>query len=402
MVAGHLQEKNGYYYVVLNYMDALGNRHQIWRGTGLTVTGNKRKAAKLLQEMRESFVVPEVEPLKECVKHELSPDMLFIEFAKIWLDIVRTTVAETTFSGYQLMVNRKILPYFAPMRLKLSEVKPIHIQQFYLHEYKTVKGTSVRHEHALMHKMLKYACRMDLIASNPTEKVEVPKAEPFEGVMLSEEELQDLINKAWGTKLGLLIYVTAVLGLRRSEALGLRWEAIDFEENTITINHTITDCKVDGKSKLCKSDRTKTKSSYRTFPMSDAMKEKLLEWRKVQEENKEMCGRAYNMKDAAYVFTDEFGNVIRPGYIDHAFPKLLQDFGIRKIRFHDLRHTCASLMHKSGMSVKEIQEYLGHSNITTTMNIYTHLDWDSKENASKVMNSLVKAPEGTSGTGWKR
>lgn len=335
----------------------------------------------------------------------MSGDMLFVEFAKVWLETVRTTVAETTFANYQQLVERKIMPYFVPLRLKLNEVKPIHIQQFYIDEVKQISGTTVKHEHALLHKMLKYAYRMELISSNPSEKVDPPKVDHFEGTTLTEQELQTLINKAWGTKLGLLIYVTAVLGLRRSEVVGLRWEAIDFDANTITINHTVTECSIDGKTKMYAKDRTKTKSSYRTFPMSDAMKEKLLEWREVQNQNKEMCGRAYNFNDEGYVFTDEIGNCIRPGYIDKAFPKLLDECGIRRIRFHDLRHTCASLMHKSGMSPKDIQEYLGHSNISTTMNIYTHLDWDSKENASRVMNNLVKAPSTQNDkivSGWKK
>ena len=96
---------------------------------------------------------------------------------------------------------------------------------------------------------------------------------------------------------------------------------------------------------------------------------------------------------AGYVFTDEMGNRFKPRYIEDAFPKILERNGLRKIRFHDLRHTCASLMHKMGLSPKEVQDYLGHSTVSVTLNIYTHLDWSSKENAAKAMESAVKLPQ---------
>jgi integrase len=101
------------------------------------------------------------------------------------------------------------------------------------------------------------------------------------------------------------------------------------------------------------------------------------------------------LEESIYVFTDEMGSRFKPRYIEDAFPKLLERNGLRKIRFHDLRHTCASLMHKKGLSPKEVQDYLGHSTVSVTLNIYTHLDWSSKENAAKAMEDAVKLPENT-------
>lgn len=305
----------------------------------------------------------------------------------------KPTVAPTTFGGYQSTIEKKFIPYFERLNLTLQEVKPKHLQSFYLHELKTLSATTVRHEHTLMHRLLKYAYRMDLIPNNPVDKVDPPKAERYEGTFYSEEELAELIEKTADHKLGLLIYVTALLGLRRSEVLGLRWKAIDFKENTITINHTVTDTRIDGETVIIASDRTKTKSSHRTFPMSESLKKQLLAWQDVQKRNRKFCGNCYNTEDLDYVFTDELGNRFKPRYIEDTFPKLLQKHGLRKIRFHDLRHTCASLMHKKGLSPKEVQEYLGHSTVSITLILYTHLDWNSKENAAKIMENTVKAPE---------
>ena len=386
MVAGHLREKDGRYYCVLSYTDYTGKRKQTWKATGLPVKGNKKRAEEILIELRKSFVVPND-------NLEFHEGMLFTEFMKAWLEVVRTTVVPTTFGGYQTMVMKKFIPYFEPKQLALANVQAKDLQTFYLHEMKTLSGTTVKHEHALLHKILKHAYRMDLISHNPADKVDPPRAERFEGSAYTEEELALLIEKSWDHKLGLLIYVTALLGLRRSEVLGLRWKAIDFKENKITINHTVTETRIDGQTVIVASDRTKTKSSYRTFPMSESVREKLLAWREVQKQNRKICGNCYNMNDIDYVFTDEMGNRFKPRYIEDAFPKILERNGLRKIRFHDLRHTCASLMHKMGLSPKEVQDYLGHSTVSVTLNIYTHLDWSSKENAAKVMENAVKLPE---------
>ena len=386
MVAGHLREKDGRYYCVLSYTDYTGKRKQTWKATGLPVKGNKKRAEQILIELRKNFVVPND-------NLEFHEGMLFTEFMKAWLEVVRTTVVPTTFGGYQTTVMKKFIPYFEPKQLALANVQAKDLQTFYLHEMKTLSGTTVKHEHALLHKILKHAYRMDLISHNPADKVDPPRAERFEGSAYTEEELALLIEKSWDHKLGLLIYVTALLGLRRSEVLGLRWEAIDFKENKITINHTVTETRIDGQTVIVASDRTKTKSSYRTFPMSESVREKLLAWREVQKQNRKICGNCYNMNDIDYVFTDEMGNRFKPRYIEDAFPKILERNGLRKIRFHDLRHTCASLMHKMGLSPKEVQDYLGHSTVSVTLNIYTHLDWSSKENAAKVMENAVKLPE---------
>ena len=391
MVAGHLREKDGRYYCVLSYTDYTGKRKQTWKATGLPVRGNKKRAEQMLMEIRKSFVVPEG-PTNEITIHE---GMLFTEFMRAWLEVVRTTVVPTTFGGYQTTVEKKFIPYFEPKGLALANVQAKDLQTFYLHEMKTLSGTTVKHEHALLHKILKHAYRRDLISHNLADKVDPPRAERFEGSAYTVEELALLIEKTWDHKLGLLIYITALLGLRRSEVLGLRWKAIDFKENKITINHTVTDTRIDGKTVIIASDRTKTKSSYRSFPMSDTVREKLLAWREVQKRNRKSCGNCYNMEDIDYVFTDEMGNRFKPRYIEDAFPKLLERNGLRKIRFHDLRHTCASLMHKRGLSPKEVQDYLGHSTVSVTLNIYTHLDWSSKENAAKAMEDAVKLPENT-------
>ena len=131
MVAGHLREKDGRYYCVLSYTDHTGKRKQTWKATGLPVKGNKKRAEQILIELRKSFVVPND-------NLEFHEGMLFTEFMKAWLEVVRTTVVPTTFGGYQTTVMKKFIPYFEPKQLALANVQAKDLQTFYLHEMKTL------------------------------------------------------------------------------------------------------------------------------------------------------------------------------------------------------------------------------------------------------------------------
>ena len=181
----------------------------------------------------------------------------------------------------------------------------------------------------------------------------------------------------------------AFYGLRRSEAIGLKWDAIDFDQNTITIRHTVTSCDLDGKRVLVASDTTKTKSSMRTLPLVPFMRERLLTLKEEQQENRRLCGRSYIKEYLEYVCVNEIGDLIKPHYVTESFPKLLKAKGMRQIRYHDLRHSCASLLLANVVPMKQIQEWLGHSDFSTTANIYAHLDYSSKlTSADAMLNGL--------------
>lgn len=176
MTAGHLQIKKGNYYAVLTYTTADGKRKQPWIPLGIPATrGNKKKAEEALIKLRMEY-----KPPKEILSaFSLRPDMRFDDFMEAWLDIVRSTVEKTTFASYSQMVKGKIVPYFRNKDITLENLKAQHIQAFYMRELKTVSANTVIHEHANIHKALKYAVRMDLIPSNPADKVERPKKEQY-------------------------------------------------------------------------------------------------------------------------------------------------------------------------------------------------------------------------------
>ena len=383
MVTGHLREKNGYYHIVLNYVDGHGKRRTPSKSTGLPVKGNKKRAEKMLMDARAAqeaeLEAKATEQNAESTSASLIP---FTEFLLDWLEMTKKNVEETTYGAYAMGIKNKIIPYFEEHHpgLALCEVTPKHIQDYYTYEL-TVRGVSantVIHRHANIRKALQYAFKLGLIDSNPADRIERPKKEKFVGSVYEEDELNRLFEIVKGDPIELGVILGAFYGLRRSEAVGLKWDAIDFKKKTITIRHTVTQATIDGKSKIIQKDRTKTKSSYRSLPLVPPFEELLHRLKAQQELNQKLCGRSYCKKYTGYIYVNEIGELVKPGYITQHFPLVLQKNGLRKIRFHDLRHSCASLLYANGVSLKEIQEWLGHSDISTTSNIYTHLNFTSK------------------------
>ena len=376
MVAGHLHEKNGYYYIILNLTDSAGKRKPKWISTGLTIKGNKKRAEQMLMKERRKYA-----------NAKTGDDVLFADFMEQWLEIVKSTVSIPTYSSYVNAVKSIIAPYFRKKKILLRDLQAHDIQMFYQEQLQRVKASSVIHYHANIHKALKYAVKNDMIPSNPADKVERPKQDKFYGNFYDRDELNKLFEAVAGTKLELPVLLGAFYGLRRSEIVGLKWSAIDFEQNTITISHTVTSCNLDGKCVIVAKDTTKTKSSRRTLPLVPYFHEKLLAVKAQQERNQKLCGRSYNREFLEYICVDDIGDRFKPNYITSQFPKLLERNGFRKIRFHDLRHSCASLLLASGVPMKHIQEWLGHSDFSTTANIYAHLDYSSKLTSASAMES---------------
>lgn len=395
MVAGHLTLKNGRYYAVLNYRNAGGQRKTKWISLGLPEKGNKRKAEAELARLRAEF-----EPPKEV--GDLSSDMLFADYLLEWLEIAKGRLAVATYSSYAAMIKKPVGPYFRQRNLTLRELEARHLQMFYSEMLRKVKPNTVIHYHAIIHSALKYAVKTDMLVQNVADKVDRPKKNSFQPVFLSAEEMQKMFEALRGTKLELPVLVAAFYGFRRGEVLGLKWDAIDFERGTISVIRTVTTITVDGKQTEIEQQSAKTKSSLRTLPLIGSFREYFLQVKEAQELNKQVCGNCYNHEYDGFVFVDELGERMRANYLTSAFPKFLEDHGLRRMRFHDLRHSCASLLLANGVPLKHIQEWLGHSDFTTTANIYAHLDYKSKITSAQAMETGLTLPEGGNfGSRWR-
>lgn len=385
-ITASLQTKNNIYQVVLNYKDINGKRKQKWVSTGLTEKGNnKRLANQKMQEILTNF--------KEDLNcpNSKTDDKLFTTYLKEWLLSIKNTIEENTYDSYKVIVN-KICDYFEDKKILLNDLKPVEIQKFYTFLYsKELTGNTVLHYHNVIRKALQTALKLDLILSNPADRVERPKKEQFIGSFYSQTELNTLFTLIKDDPLKQVIYLASFYGLRRSEVLGLKWEAFNFEDKTITIKHKAIETRKDNKRVILLKDKTKNQSSYRTLPLVDDIIVLLKEHQKQIDENKKLCGNSYNKKYLDYICVDSLGKLFRSEYVTDHFTLIMNKNKdtLRKIRFHDLRHSCASLLLAKGIPMKEIQDWLGHSTYSTTANIYAHLEKDTKNKSANVLSNVL-------------
>ena len=401
MVAGHLQIKKDYYYMVLNLKDEQGRRKSKWLPTGIQAVGKKKekRAQDMLLETRCSYKEPVIRSA-ELESARMSNTILFADYMLNWLSIIKNSVEEVTYAGYEGVVTKRIVPYFRKMGVTLGNLTALDIERFYEYCFDTlgIKGSTVQHYHANLHKALKYAVKHNLIDSNPMEKVERPKSQKFVGSFYSVTKLEQLFQVAKGDTVEFPILMAAFYGLRRSEIMGLRWQAIDFVGNTIMIDHTVVQFRSKGKTRVVQKDRTKNVSSCRSLPLVPQYRELLLRMKERQEQCRKLCGNCYIESD--YIYVNDLGAPYQPNFVSQHFRTLLEKNRLRVIRFHDLRHTCASLLLKNGVSMKEIQEWLGHSNFSTTANTYAHLDTAAKNTSAAKMDKAISIAPGIQASPW--
>ena len=214
----------------------------------------------------------------------------------------------------------------------------------------------------------------------------MPHAAQFTGTFYTEAQMRDLLTAVKNERLYPIIYVTALYGLRRSEVLGLKWDSINFAMQTLTIRHTVARV-----TKVVEKNKTKNASSFRSFPLTDdavRLFKILLQQEQIYRNH---FGKDYIDND--YVFTWEDGHPYSPDYVSHTFHKLLKKYDLPHIRFHDLRHTCASMLLSEGYGLKDVQEWLGHSDIKMTANIYGHLDIRRKRSIANGLEQGAAAFE---------
>ena len=382
-VAGHLEIIKGVYHMKLSWVSAEGKRQRKSKSTELPERGNKKRAQDMLidfQREQEAELVANGNSTK---------DILFTDYMKQWLEKMKLQIRPTTYSGYHDNVYGIIIPYFKPMKLKLRDVTPKHIQDFYTKQRQRVKGTTVKSYHANIHKAFKDARKLQLIDSNPMECVDPPKKEPYHGQTYTVEEAQKILVLISDTIFEIPITMMLFYGLRREEAIGLKWQNIDFDNDTFLIAHTVTETKVDGHLQMVKEDLTKNSSSYRSLPLVAPVKELLLEKKQSIQDFRKLFRRSYYREDSDYVCVNEMGELIKPRTLSDNFKRIIRQNKIRNLRLYDCRHTAASIMLKNGVNMKQIQMILGHSDYSTTANIYSHLDYSDKIPATETMKEII-------------
>jgi integrase len=307
------------------------------------------------------------------------------EYLDRWLnDSVRDNVRPRTLDSYRLQVRQHITPALG--RIKLKNLSPAHVQRLYRSKLDAgLKPSSVRTIHAALHRALKQAVRWGLVPRNVTDAVDPPKLVREEINALSPEEARRFLATARGDRLEALYVVAVHCGLRRGELLGLRWSDVDLDAGTLRVNRQLQRMR-DG-SGLVFSE-PKNNKSRRTIRLTNGASEALRRHRKRQAEENLRWGTLY--QDQGLIFATLIGTPMHPSNIDkRSFKPLLIKAGLRPIRFHDLRHTCATLMLSQGVNPKIAQERLGHSTIAQTMDTYSHVLPDMQDQAAAALERAL-------------
>jgi len=226
------------------------------------------------------------------------------------------------------------------------------------------------------------------------QKAQLPRKEKREPTFYTKDELEKLLEVFKGDRLELVINIAAFYGLRRGEIIGLNWDSIDFENKTMTIRRKITGSYKNGMGEYLHIDNElKTESSVRTLPLIPRIEKMLRERKELEEYYSELLGDDFDRTYDGFVCRDNTGKLITPYYASSHFRIVIRNAGLKQIRFHDLRHSCASLMVANGVPMKVVQEWLGHAKYSTTANYYIHLDFHSKKESAETIARLLDGNE---------
>lgn len=397
-ITGRLTEKNGKWYAVINLYTEEGKRKEKWHSLDLEAKrGTKTEANHRLNEVLAKFNTGELY-LKACLskaeqEKRRQSEQSVGDYMSEWLEGYKCNLSVTTYNTYKLMLDSRITPYFQEIGVALRDLTGDEINDFYIDlRNDGLSGATAQRYHSLLHLSFKNAVKRRILVANPCNQADRPKSVQYIGSYYNSKELKELMDCLDGDPMRVTIILTAYYGLRRSEVLGLKWDAIDFAENKIYIRHKIIANKMNN-SQIEGYDVMKTNSSYRSLPLLPHIKDILLEEKSKQENMQRMLRGSYNRKYIEYVCVDAVGDILKPQYVTQHFKRILEKNGLKIIRFHDLRHSCASLLLANKVPMKMIQDWLGHSDMSTTANIYSHVDSTSKQETAEVIGIALSLSE---------
>jgi len=375
-MTGFLNTKDGRknYYAILNVYDDNGKRKPKWIDTGVPVKGNnKKKAEAKLKEILVNFQEGGI---------DINKDTGFLDFMELWLETLKVSISSTTYDAYKMTMRLHLVPYFEQKKYRVTEITPAVVQKYASDKLKNLSPNTVRKHLANISKCMDSAVKQNIIAYNPVKRIDLPKKVKFTGAKhYNERQIEQLLECAKGDPLEIVIWLTLFYGLRRSEVLGLMWNAVDFAEKTIAIKHTV----VKVGNVIHKNDRTKNASSCTTFPMAEMIISELVKWKNRQQGLRTLQPNDYH--DSDYVCTYKDGRPLSPDFVTQHFALLLRKNDMPHIRFHDLRHSSANYLKSLGFDLKDIQIWLRHKDIQTTMNIYVDLGMEDKSNIANRLNA---------------
>jgi integrase len=343
-----------------------------------TVHGRKGDAQKRLNDLLASLEKGVYTP----------PGRITVaEHLRNWLDgYVKTNCSPRTLDGYQSIVETHLVPALGHIQLK--HLHPQAIQSYYGKACELVSARTVHKHHRLLSQALKYAVRQGYLGRNPCELVDSPSWKPKPMRTLTPGEVETLFDNMEDSSIYPVTYAAVSTGLRQAELLGLRWRDIDLDMLSISVSQVLYK-----RRGVCQFKEPKTNYSRRRIAMTPKLALFLREYRKESESIYWQLGQPLTLD--SLVFSSPNGKPLDPSMLSHEFAKAAKMVGLEGVRFHDLRHTFASLMLLRGAKPKVISEALGHSSVAFTMDVYSHIIDGMQADAMALLDEVL--PSGVNG-----
>jgi len=298
------------------------------------------------------------------------------KFLDEWLVVARTSVRPNTFQQYSQVVHQHINPFLGEIVLK--DLRPDHVQSLYTSKLGNgVSPNTTRMIHAVIHRALNHALKLGLVYRNVADSVTRPKVVRKEMKTLNDYQVRQLIQVAESEQMGLLLWVAVVTGLRQGELLGLKWSDLDWTSRRIQVQRQVQRRKGDGLV-FCEP---KSASGRRVIVLGKSTIGKLREHKNSQLKERILLGEKW--QDYDLIFPSPIGTPLDPSNVLKAYKNCLKRAGLPNLRFHDLRHSAATLMLQQGVNPKIVSEHLGHSDISLTLNTYIHVLPPMQEEAAE-------------------
>ena len=309
-------------------------------------------------------------------------DLTVAEFLDNWLMAARGTVKQRTWKGYESYLRNHAVPALG--RLRLSRLEPHHLQKLYADLVESGRSsTTAHHLHAVLHRALRQAERWGHVPRNVAALVDPPRMARREMQTLSAPQVRDLLDAASGDRLKTLYVVAVTTGMRQGELLALRWRDVDLEQGVLRIRGNLQGGEI---------VEPKSAKSRRQIELAATTVRSLRLHR--QQQNRERLALGAEWVDMDLVFANHVGRPLSPSnLVRRSFKPLLRRAGLPEIRFHDLRHTAATLLLSQGVHPKIVSEMLGHSQISVTLDLYSHVTPTLQRDAARAFDALLGAEQ---------
>jgi integrase len=305
------------------------------------------------------------------------------EYLEQWLESAKPSWRPSTRRQFSRLVRQYITPGLGTVRLK--DLRPDQIQSFYTNQQEAGASVpTIRAIHTVLHRSLNQALKWGLITRNPASAVDKPKLKHREMSILDADQTRALLDVVKGERFEALYHMAVTTGLREGELLGLRWADLDWETRRLQVQRKLE--RVRGQGLVFSEPKSDT--GRRSVVLGAVVLEKLKEHRERQEQQRLIAGKRW--QEHNLIFPSTIGTPKDPRDLRRDFKALLQRAGLPDVRFHDLRHTAATLMLQKGVHPKVVQERLGHSTISLTLDTYSHVLPSLQEDAADKLDSLLQ------------